>query len=136
MPSEADVAKRELVKVLREVAVKYRVPLSLARESSRKDVEKAFRKVSCKAHPDKGGLLADFQKLSATNDVWQNLLKNAGSRGRPPQAEQRPRTRPKNGALGVPEEKNVFSVRGQVSAQVKSDRTSQGCVCVLGSLVD
>ena len=114
MPSQADVAKRELVKVLRELAAKYSVSVSLTRESSNKDVEKAFRKVSGKAHPDKGGLLADFQKLSATNDVWQDLLKNAGSRGRPTQAE--PRTKPKPGdatTLGVPEKTNVFSVRSQ-----------------------
>ena len=69
MPSEIDVAKRELVKVLRELAAKYRVNLVLTRESSTNDVEKAFRKVSGKAHPDKGGLLADFQKLSASNDA-------------------------------------------------------------------
>jgi hypothetical protein len=114
MPSQTDVAKRELVKVLRELAVKYSVPLSLTRESTNKDVEKAFRKVSCKAHPDKGGLLADFQKLSATNDVWQDLLKDAGPRGRPPRAEPKPR--PKAGkvtTVGVPEERHVFSVRSR-----------------------
>ena len=119
MPSQADVAKRELVKVLRELAAKYRVPLSLCRESSKQEVDKAFRKVSCKAHPDKGGLLADFQKLSATNDVWQDLLMNAGSRGRPAQAQQKPRTKPKAGdawTLGVPEEKKEFSVRSQATA--------------------
>ena len=71
MPSPTDLAKRDLVKVLRELAVKYGVALSLTRESANKEVEKAFRKVSFKAHPDKGGLLADFQRLSATNDKWQ-----------------------------------------------------------------
>ena len=81
MPSPTDVAKRDLVKVLRDLAAKYNVSLSLTRDSSTKDVEKAFRKVSCKAHPDKGGLLADFQRLSATNDAWQDLLKNAGPPG-------------------------------------------------------
>ena len=52
MPSEVDIAKRELVKVLRELAAKYRVNLVLTRESSTKDVEKAFRKVSGKAYLD------------------------------------------------------------------------------------
>ena len=65
MPSAVDVAKRELVKVLRELAAKCRVPLSLARESSKQDVEKASRKMSCKAHPDKGNLLAEDNKLSS-----------------------------------------------------------------------
>ena len=83
MPSETDMAKRALVKLLRELAVKYEVPLLITRESPNKDIEKAFRKVSFKAHPDKGGLLLDFQRMSAANDVWQNLLKNAGPAGRP-----------------------------------------------------
>ena len=71
MPSEVDLAKRELVKVLRALAAKYKVTLSLTRESSNQDVDKAFRRVSLKVHPDKGGSLADFQKLSATNDAWK-----------------------------------------------------------------
>ena len=65
MPSEVDAAKQELVKVLRELAAKYRVPLSLARESSKQDGEQAFRKVSCKAQPDKGNLLAENGKWSS-----------------------------------------------------------------------
>ena len=114
MPSAVDLAKRELVKVLRELAEKYGVVLTLTRDSANKDVEKAFRKVSRRVHPDKGGLLADFQKLSATNDTWRGLLKNAGTPGRP-KAEQR-RTKPKAGkpwTVGVPEARNEFSVRGQ-----------------------
>ena len=78
MPSETEVAKRAFVKLLRELAVKYEVPLPITRDSPNKDIEKAFRKVSVKAHPDEGGLLLDFQRMSASNDVWQNLLKNAG----------------------------------------------------------
>ena len=53
MPSAVDLAKRELVKVLRELAEKYGVVLTLTRDSANKDVEKAFRKVSRRAHPDK-----------------------------------------------------------------------------------
>ena len=79
MPSDLEIAKRELVKLLRELAAKYRVSFSLTRESSNKDVTKAFKKVSLKAHPDKGGDVADFQRLSGSNDVWQDLLKNAGA---------------------------------------------------------
>ena len=113
MPSPVDVAKRELVKVLRELAVKYGVALTLTRDSANKDVEKAFRKVSFRAHPDKGGLLTDFQKLSATNDTWRNLLKNTGAPGRP-KAEQ-PKPRPKAGkpwTVEVPKERKDFTVRG------------------------
>ena len=55
MPSEVDLAKRELVKVLKSLAAKYQIHLELSRDSSEKDLKKAFRKVSVKAHPDKGG---------------------------------------------------------------------------------
>ena len=60
MPSEVDLAKRELVKVLRALAAKYKVTLSLTRESSNQDVDKAFRRVSLKVHPDKGGTCWKF----------------------------------------------------------------------------
>ena len=114
MPSAADVAKRELVKVLRELASKYKVNLTLTRDSPKKDVERAFRAVAGKAHPDKGGRLEDFQKLSATNDTWCGLLKNAAAPGRPPKAATKPRpTAGKSWVLGVPVDEKVFSVRSQ-----------------------
>ena len=45
MPSELDVAKRGLVKVVRELAAKYNVGLVLSRTSSDNDVKQAFRKL-------------------------------------------------------------------------------------------
>ena len=66
MPSEVDLAKRELVRVLRELAAKYRIVLALSRESSKKEVETAFRRVSVKAHPDKGGHAGAFRLRSTT----------------------------------------------------------------------
>ena len=113
MPSAVEVAKRELVKVLRELAAKYRLSFSLTRESRDGDVAKAFKRVSLKAHPDKGGDLQDFQRLSSTNDVWTDLLKAAGAAGRPSQPQQR-KEKPKAGqpwAMSVPEEKKEFAVR-------------------------
>ena len=90
MPSAVDLAKRELVKVLKELAAKYSITFAftLTRESSDEDVIKAFRRVSLKVHPDKRG---NFQKLSATNDAWQDLLKNAAAPGRPASAPERHR---------------------------------------------
>ena len=67
MPSRVDVAKRALVKVMRELAAKYGVDLALTRESSNNDVQKTFRKIAVKAHPDKGGSQNDFQKLSVAS---------------------------------------------------------------------
>lgn len=93
MPSAVDLAKRELVKVLKELAAKYSITFAftLTRESSDEDVIKAFRRVSLKVHPDKKGDVQDFQKLSATNDAWQDLLKNAAAPGRPASAPERHR---------------------------------------------
>ena len=83
MPSPLDMAKRKLVKELRALAAKYKVELSLSRESPDKDVAKAFKKVSLRAHPDKGGHLADFQNLSSINDTWRELLATTNAPGRP-----------------------------------------------------
>ena len=55
MPSDVDLAKRELVRVLRELAGKHRVAFALSRESPDAGVQKAFRQVSRKVHPDKDG---------------------------------------------------------------------------------
>ena len=42
MPSEVDVAKRELVKVLKSLAAKYTIDMELSRDSSDADAKKAF----------------------------------------------------------------------------------------------
>ena len=91
MPSAGDLAQRELVKVLKELAAKYSITFAftLTRESSDEDVIKAFRRVSLKVQPDQKG--DDFQKLNATNDAWQDLLKNAAAPGRPASAPERHR---------------------------------------------
>ena len=78
--------------------------LTVRRESADKDVSKAFRKVSLKVHPDKGGNLGDFQKLSVANDTWKDALKNRGVPGRPRSAEEpahrKPKPAAKRGQLG------------------------------------
>ena len=38
-------------------------------------VQKAFRKVSGKVHPDKGGSAEDSQRLNAARDAWQAALR-------------------------------------------------------------
>ena len=58
--------------------MKYGVQLSVSRESSDGEVVKAWRKVSLRAHPDKGGDAADFARLSAANDAWQKAAKQSG----------------------------------------------------------
>ena len=45
-------------------------------------MQKAFRKVSGKVHPDKGGSAEDSQRLNAARDAWQAALRGP-PRGRP-----------------------------------------------------
>ena len=80
MPSPTDVAKRELVKLLKSLAAKYGVQLEVTRDSADKEVVKAWRKVSLKTHPDKGGEGEDFARLSTANDAWQDLVKTSKGR--------------------------------------------------------
>ena len=77
MPSAVDIAKRALVKLLGTAAQKYKLKLELTRDSSAKDVSKAFKRVSLRAHPDKGGEQVEFQRLSAANDEWQVIAVGA-----------------------------------------------------------
>ena len=47
------------------------------RDSADDDVRPAFKKVSCKANPDKGGSGADQTRLTATRDVRLDAMKEA-----------------------------------------------------------
>ena len=78
MPSARDQRKRDLVKVLKDLAKKYRVQLALTRDATEDEVLKAFKRVVCKAHPDKGGTKEDAQRLNAAKDAWDQAKKNAG----------------------------------------------------------
>ena len=51
MPSPVDIAKRKLIKVLKELGAKYRINLNVTIDSGNSDVAKAFRKVSLMARP-------------------------------------------------------------------------------------
>ena len=53
--SPAMQARRALVKLLLVIASVYTVVVNLRRDSPDADVERAFKKVFLKAHPDKGG---------------------------------------------------------------------------------
>ena len=91
MPSPVDAAKRALVKLLLSLAQKHKLKLDVSRDSCAKDVSKAFKKVSLCVHPDKGGEQTDFQRLSAANDEWQELLRGKASVGRPTAETRTPR---------------------------------------------
>jgi hypothetical protein len=89
MPSSLDSAKRSLVSLLRELGQRYGVAVSVTRDSEPQELNRAFRVVARRVHPDKpSGNQADFQRLSALHDAWADLQKASRPRGRPPQ--QRP----------------------------------------------
>jgi hypothetical protein len=67
----AQAAKRALVVLLRALAVTYGITLDVTRDSPAADVNRAFRKVSGKAHPDKGGATEDAQRLNMARDTWR-----------------------------------------------------------------
>ena len=69
MPSQRDVAKRALVTLLLAMAVTYHVTLSnINRDSPDVAVLAAYRQVIKKAHPDRGGQVADAQMLTAARE--------------------------------------------------------------------
>ena len=61
MVSTLDAAKRQLVIVLRVLAVVCNINLKVARESPDAAVTKAYRVLSLKAHPDRGGSTQDYR---------------------------------------------------------------------------
>ena len=82
--SPAQQARRSLVRLLLELALKYAVVLALTRDSPDQAVLEAFRKVARRAHPDKGGLKEEMQRLNDAKDVWDAAKKKGpGKRQKP-----------------------------------------------------
>ena len=66
-------ATRAFVKVLLTLAQVYELALTVNRDSSEKDLLKAYKRVALKAHPDKGGANKDFKMLRAAREKWEAL---------------------------------------------------------------
>ena len=81
MPSAIDLAKRALVSLLRTLAAAYGVALTLTRDAPDKDVSGAYRKVSLKTHPDRGGKAEDQTALNNAHDAWEAAKKARKPRG-------------------------------------------------------
>ena len=78
------LAKRALVSALLALAQQYGVCLQISRESLDSRVESAFRSVVKKVHPDKGGSVADMQRLQKAMEEWRSAKrKNARVGGGP-----------------------------------------------------
>ena len=68
--TQAQLARRALVKVLLSLASVYAVLLSITRESNDADVLAGFKKLIRKVHPDKSGKKEDCQRLQSAKDAW------------------------------------------------------------------
>ena len=80
MVSAIDRAKRSFITLLKTLAATYCISLPLNRDSADQDVRSAFKKVSRKVHPDKGGSGADQTRLTAARDVWLDAIKEAAGK--------------------------------------------------------
>ena len=81
MVSAIDKAKRVLVTLLKSLAAIYGVALGLTRECTQVEVKAAYKKVSCKAHPDRGGAPEHQKALNAARDAWEETLRASKGRG-------------------------------------------------------
>ena len=70
MVSAADTAKRTLVKLIRFLAGVYSVTVDVTRDSREEVVRTAYRALSRKVHPDKGGSQDDQKKLNESYQSW------------------------------------------------------------------
>ena len=82
MVSAVDLAKRAFIKVLLQLAVTYAVKLSLSRDSPDDAVNAAYRQVSLKVHPDKGGTDDQQTALNAAREAWETAKVAAPGKGK------------------------------------------------------
>ena len=88
--SAAQKAKRALVSIVLALAAAYNIVVNVSRDSSDSDVTQAYRKVSRRVHPDKGGSVADQQRLNAARASWEEARQQTSGRGRPRGAQNAP----------------------------------------------
>ena len=81
--SSLDKAKRALMAIIRSLALAYEIWVTVTRESKDAEVSKAYRKLSLKVHPDRGGNVRDQARLNAAHDAWQDLAKARRPVGKP-----------------------------------------------------
>ena len=81
MVSAIDKAKRVLVTLLKSLAGIYAVVLGLTRDSTEVEVKAAYRKVSRRAHPDRGGTSEHQKALNAARDEWEEALRASKGSG-------------------------------------------------------
>ena len=90
MVSTLDAAKRVLVVLLRTLAATYNCAVGVTRDSSDAVIRKAYRTMSLKTHPDKGGAEEDQQNLNNAYNAYQAF----GQAGSAPNAQVHPTCSP------------------------------------------
>ena len=85
--SAVPAANRAFVTVLLELAVVYGLVLQCNRDSADNMLHAAYKKVICKAHPDKGGRKEHAQKLQAAREEWSKALKTSSPVGGRPRRQ-------------------------------------------------
>ena len=78
MVSTLDAAKRVLVVLLRTLAATYNCAVGVTRDSSDAVIRKAYRTMSLKTHPDKGGAEEDQQNLNNAYQAWCEAARDKG----------------------------------------------------------
>ena len=111
--SARQLATRALVQVLLALAAAYGVDLRVNRDSSEDAIKDAHRSVVRRVHPDKGGALADAQKLQAAKDAWDAARKGSRGRGRPSQQSSPNASRSQHGRASGSTQRPTANARQQ-----------------------
>ena len=123
MASAIDLSKRALVTLVNGLANVHAVALGIARESSDGDVHRAYRKLSKKCYPDKGGKRGHQQALSAAFDVWEGAQRPAKDK-----ATQKARDTARRQQERGPESAAIVVTRGRNFTQ---EFRFRGAACLL-----
>ena len=79
MASKRDLAKRALVALVKFLAGIYSLTVDVKRESPDEEVRKAYRTLSRKVHPDKGGQKGEQEKLNAAYEEREREREREGA---------------------------------------------------------
>ena len=81
MVNAIDVAKRALVTLLRATTALYGVSLTVSRDACDASLRSAYRKISVKTHPDRGGNVEHQKQVNAAYEACQKAVKDRKGHG-------------------------------------------------------
>ena len=81
MNSALQRAKRALVNLIKQIAPLYGVTISIDRTSPDAAVKAAYRKLSKKSHPDRGGNVEHQKSLNVAYETWEKADKEKAKPG-------------------------------------------------------